>query len=152
MKNAKKWLLPSACLILLAAIVLTVVPAPAQMQPGMTPQQQNAMGNMQMKMRQQMMAKMHIDPSDPAVLLVFRQELQLTQEQVVGLEKIMADSRSKAQELLTAEQKTKLQAATGGGAAAPAAPQDGKQPPAGKGSPRNSKKGAPPDGGRNPQN
>jgi hypothetical protein len=97
-----------------------------------------------LKFRQQLMAKMPVDPSDPAVILAFQKELQLTPEQIQGLQKILTESRSKALELLTADQKTKIPGANAAANAGNAgnAPGDGADPAAGKPSKAAGKRGA----------
>jgi len=69
-----------------------------------------AMQNMPqpMRMRMQMMMDMQVDEHDPAGLLALQDELKLTREQILGLRKILADTRRQAAALMTAPQRDKL--------------------------------------------
>jgi hypothetical protein len=52
---------------------------------------------------------MRMDPNDPSHVLALKNELQLTNEQVNRLEKILAHARQLTEKVLTKEQKKKLQ-------------------------------------------
>jgi hypothetical protein len=62
-----------------------------------------------MKMRCQMMMNMRVRPNDPAAVLALRDQLDLTDQQVIQLHQLIAQAREKTEGLLTAEQKKKLE-------------------------------------------
>jgi hypothetical protein len=88
----------------------------AGMQPGqgMGPMQgmmgDAAMQNMPepMRMRMRMMMDMQMDEHDPACLLAVKDDLGLTREQILALNKILADARRQAAALMTSPQRDKL--------------------------------------------
>ncbi len=71
--------------------------------PGMPP------GGMPGGMPPGMPPGMRMDPNDPVHVLALKSELQLTNEQVNRLEKILAHARQLTEKVLTKEQKKKLQ-------------------------------------------
>lgn len=71
-------------------------PMPMQMPPGM-------------KMRFQMMMNLRVSPNDPGAVLALRDQLHLTDQQVIELDRIVAQAHEKTAALLTREQKEKLE-------------------------------------------
>lgn len=64
----------------------------------------------EMKMRCQMMMGTAVSPTDPAAILALKDQLKLTDAQTAQLEAINKDARDKAIVVLTADQKTTLDA------------------------------------------
>ncbi len=61
-----------------------------------------------MRLKMRMMMAMEVEPTDPAALLAVAQQLELTPQQAEGLEKILANARAEAEEVLEPEQREQL--------------------------------------------